>query len=86
MLKIGLVGAGHLGKIHLKCISLVPEVQLAGIYDSNEDIAKTVAGTYGVPSFSSLESLIEASDIVDIVTPTLSHFEVARQAIRAAQA
>lgn len=82
MLKIGLVGAGHLGKIHLKCISLIPEVQLVGIYDSNEEIAKTAADTYGVPVFSNLQSLIEASDIVDIVTPTLSHFEVAKEAIR----
>jgi predicted dehydrogenase len=83
MLKIGLVGAGHLGKIHLKCIQMLPEYQLLGIYDTNSDNAHKVAKEYGIQAFDKLEDLIEASDVIDIVTPTLSHFDVAVKCIRA---
>jgi hypothetical protein len=42
MLKIGVLGAGHLGKIHLKCIKEIPEYDLIGFFDSDEEISKAV--------------------------------------------
>lgn len=83
MLKIGLVGAGHLGKIHVKCIDLVSGVELVGVYDTDAATTKSVAEQNNVSAFSSLDELILAVDIVDIVTPTLSHFDVAVKCIRA---
>jgi predicted dehydrogenase len=83
MLKVGVVGAGHLGKIHLKCLlELSDVVQLVGFYD--EDVARRelVAGELGIKAFTRQEDLIEAVDIVDIVTPTIYHFAVAQQAVR----
>lgn len=83
MLKIGLVGAGHLGKIHLRCISMLEEYELVGVYDSDKSQAESVKKEFNLRVFDSLEELISESDVVDIVTPTLSHFDVAMQCIRA---
>ena len=82
MLKIGVLGAGHLGTIHLKCIQLVEELELVGCYDIDEEKCKSIASKYGIKPFESAEALIEAVDIVDIVTPTVSHFELAEKAIK----
>ncbi len=82
MLKIGLLGAGHLGKIHLKCITSVADFELVGFYDPDKEKVKEVQETYGVRSFDNVSDLIDASDVVDIVTPTVSHFECASEAIK----
>ena len=83
MLKIGLLGAGHLGKIHLKCIQLAAEAyELAGFYDPDDQAARQVEEQFGVRRWTELDALLEAVDVVDIVTPTITHFEVASRAIR----
>lgn len=83
MLKVGVLGAGHLGKIHLKLLKQSPQYQLLGFYDPDQEHAGKVAREFGYKAFSSLDELIAAVDVVDVVTPTLSHFEVARKAITA---
>ncbi|MFY0592192.1 Gfo/Idh/MocA family protein [Roseivirga sp.] len=83
MLKIGVLGAGHLGKIHIKCIKDIPEYELVGFYDPVAENAASVAETFGIPSFDTIEGLLEVVDLVDIVTPTLSHFECAEKALQA---
>lgn len=82
-MKIGLVGVGHLGKIHLKCL-LNTQFELAGIYDPGEASLIFVTTQYpDVHIFDSLESLIQAVDCVDIVSPTTFHYEIAVKAIKA---
>lgn len=83
MVKIGLLGVGHLGKIHLKLLKEIPEFQIAGFFDPDPEAAAKVSAEFGVPHFEELESLIAASDAVDIVTPTLSHFDCAEKALLA---
>ncbi|MCP3932393.1 MAG: Gfo/Idh/MocA family oxidoreductase [Bacteroidetes bacterium] len=83
MQKIGLLGAGHLGKIHIKCLQLLKDVyQLVGFYDTDETVRQEVAKQFGIRAFPSVESLIEEVEVVDIVTPTITHFEVAQKAIK----
>jgi predicted dehydrogenase len=82
-LKIGVLGAGHLGKIHMKCILALPEeYELIGFYDPQITQARDVAAEIGAMCFHSMESLIDACDVVDIVTPTLQHYKCASAAIR----
>ena len=81
MLKIGLLGAGHLGKIHLKCIQMVDQYELVGFFDPDDQNAKIAEETYGVKRWLDLEDLLEAIDVIDIVTPTITHFELAKKAI-----
>lgn len=82
MLKIGVLGVGHLGKIHLNCIRMIKDYQLVGFYDPDAEKAGAAASEFGIKPFESVSALIEAVDVVDIVTPTVSHFECASEAIR----
>lgn len=81
MLRIGVLGAGHLGKIHLRLLQASSNFELVGFYDPNTELAAQVASELGYRPFDRLETLIDAVEAVDIVTPTLSHYECARTAI-----
>ena len=80
--KIGVLGAGHLGKIHIKCILASDMFELVGFYDPDSETAEQVAGSFGIHRFNTDDELIEASEIVDIVTPTISHFDCASKALK----
>ncbi|MDX1907632.1 MAG: Gfo/Idh/MocA family oxidoreductase [Bacteroidia bacterium] len=81
--RIGVIGAGHLGKIHLRLLRDLPGCELTGFYDLNEAVRQQVSQALEIPVFSSAEALIAASDAVDIVTPTLSHSLYAHLALDA---
>lgn len=81
MLKAGVLGAGHLGKIHLRLLNQSDKYELVGFFDADEDNAKKVAKEFGYKRFESLDELIDHVDVVDIVTPTLSHYDCAKKAI-----
>ncbi|ALJ03774.1 oxidoreductase [Pseudalgibacter alginicilyticus] len=81
MLKAGVLGAGHLGKIHLRLLKQSEKYDLVGFYDADISNAKKVEAELGYKYFDSIEALIDAVDVVDIVTPTLSHYECAKMAI-----
>ncbi len=82
MLKIGVLGAGHLGKIHINCIKQLSVYELVGFYDQDAKTAEKVSGDLQVKCFSSIDELIDLVDVVDIVTPTIAHYECASLALR----
>jgi predicted dehydrogenase len=82
MLKIGVLGAGHLGKIHIRLLKEIAAYQLIGFFDPNKEAAAKVTEEFGIKAWDSAEALIAAVDVVDIVTPTLYHFDLAEKAIR----
>lgn len=83
MLKIGVLGVGHLGKIHLRCLSMIEGLfEVVGFFDPDDRHAEEAVAAYGVRRFSGLDELLEAVDVVDIVTPTVMHFELAEKAMR----
>ncbi len=81
MLKAGVLGAGHLGKIHLRLLNQSEKYTLIGFHDADSENGKKVEAEFGYKFFHSIEDLINAVDVVDIVTPTLSHYDCALQAI-----
>ena len=81
MLKAGVLGAGHLGKIHLKLLQQSSKYDLIGFYDPIKENALKVSEEFGYKVFDSIEEMINAVDIVDIVTPTLNHYNCAKTAI-----
>jgi len=83
MLKIGVLGAGHLGKIHIKLLQQIPAWKLIGFFDPSDENAAKAIELYGIKRFNSVEELLAEVDAVDIVTPTLSHYNCAIQAINA---
>ena len=82
MLRIGVLGAGHLGKIHLNCIKQIDKYNLIGFFDPATETAKEVEGEMNLRCFDSIDDLIDAVDVVDIVTPTIRHFECASKALQ----
>jgi predicted dehydrogenase len=83
MLKIGLFGVGHLGKIHARLIKELSDVyEFIGFYDPSEANATFAQAELGLKRYTSIEELISKVDCIDIVTPTLSHFEIAQIALR----
>ncbi|WP_100615958.1 Gfo/Idh/MocA family protein [Confluentibacter citreus] len=81
MLNVGVLGAGHLGKIHLRLLQQSEKYNLVGFYDADDTHGKKIEAEFGYKFFNSIETLIDAVDVVDIVTPTLSHYECAKQAV-----
>lgn len=82
MLKIGVLGAGHLGKIHIKCIKQIEKYNLVGFYDPDKSIAVQVENEFEIKRFQSIDELIDMVDVVDIVTPTISHFDCALKSLK----
>lgn len=83
MIQIGLLGAGHLGKIHLKLLKEIEAFEVAGFYDTDPEVRKNVSESLDIPAFEQLSDLLDRVQAVDIVTPTLSHHALAVQAIEA---
>lgn len=83
MLKIGILGVGHLGKIHLNCLAMTEGLyEVVGLYDPDDQQALDAHGRFGIPRFTDLDQLLDAVDAVDIVTPTITHFDLAVRAMR----
>lgn len=79
MLKIGVLGAGHLGKIHINLLKEISAFELVGFYDPDQSKADQIKD---VTYFSSMDELMELCDVIDIVTPTVNHYECAVKALR----
>ncbi len=83
MLKVGVLGAGHLGKIHLRQIRELKELyELVGFYDPDPAISESVTQELSIPHFSNMDQLIDQVDMVDVVTPTVNHYECASKSLR----
>jgi predicted dehydrogenase len=81
MLKVGVFGVGHLGKIHLNNWKEIEGVELVGFFDPAQENSKEVIEKYQLPQFEDAEQLMDACDLVDIVAPTTEHFEISKAAI-----
>lgn len=78
---ISLIGLGYIGKIHLKLLKENPNWNLVGIFDIDKELTSDLSMQYNVRAFSSLDEAIQNSSVVDIVTPSNTHFEISKQAI-----
>lgn len=83
MLKAGVLGAGHLGKIHLKLLQQSAKYQLMGFYDASNKASEKIQKEFGYTSYSTMDELIAACDMVVVVTPTIHHYDCAKKVIEA---
>ncbi len=81
-IKIGVLGVGHLGKIHLRLLKEISSFELVGFYDINPQTSTFVSQTFGVRAYESEQALLQDVDAIDIVTPTPAHFASAQNAIK----
>ena len=80
-IKIGLIGAGHLGKYHINHLSKHPDVDFIGFFDTDQEIANQVSSEFSVKPFEDFNLLIDSVDAVHIVTPTNTHYEIAKECL-----
>lgn len=85
MLKIGIFGAGHLGKIHLKIAENSNIFKLVGFHDSDFNVVNKILKEFDYKFFENPDALINSVDVVSIITPTISHFKIAEKAIKASK-
>ena len=80
-IRVGVLGTGSLGKEHVRIYAELAQagrVELAGVYDAQADTARKIAAKHNVRVFGSVAELAAASDALNIVTPTITHFELAK--------
>jgi predicted dehydrogenase len=83
MIRIGVVGAGHLGKIHIKLLlELKEEFELVGFYDVDDAGSIIVEEQFRIQRYQDLDELIDTVDCLDIVTPTITHFGIAQRCLK----
>ena len=88
MIRIGLVGMGYLGRIHLKVLQDLPaHFHIAGVFDHNADRSAELRSEIpGLSIFASYQELLQNTDAVAIIASTPAHFDLAAQAIRSRKA
>jgi predicted dehydrogenase len=79
-IKVGILGTGHLGKIHTKLFKEVANCELIGVYDKDLERAKQVAVEFKVKLFEDLDKFLDEIDAVDIVATTSAHYELVKLA------
>jgi predicted dehydrogenase len=82
-LRVAVLGAGHLGRIHIQQALQVPELEVVGFHDPHPEKCEAIHKEFGVRPFSSMEELLAACDVVDVVTPTTAHHACAKAALQA---
>ncbi len=81
-LKVGVIGTGHLGKLHTKMFKEILNCELIGIYDSNNELAKSVAMEFGIKAFGSINDLFRSVDAVSVAATTSAHYELVKQSLK----
>jgi len=82
-IRIGLAGAGHLGRFHIECLQRIDEFDLVGFHDSDTERADEIHKKYNVVYFPSFDALLDQVEALCIVTPTITHYELALKAMEA---
>ena len=80
-LKVGVIGTGHLGKLHTKMFTELKNCELVGIYDSNFDQAKNVSEEFKVSAVNSIDELLKKVEAVSIAAITSAHYEIAKKCL-----
>lgn len=81
-LKIGLIGVGRHGSIHLEYLQQSPHFKLVGCFDHNKEKLQRIKEDYSVKTYENIEELIDKVDVIDIVTPSHTHYYYAEKALK----
>ncbi len=79
--RVAVIGVGHLGSIQARLYKQISEAGLVGIYDIDQEKARTLARELDVKAYKSLDELWPEVDAVNVVTPTTTHYSIAKEAL-----
>jgi len=82
-MRAGIVGTGYLGRLHARILTEIPDVNVAGFIEVNDDVANEVSSSLGLKRFDSIADLARNVDCAVVATPTTTHYDVARQFLEA---
>jgi predicted dehydrogenase len=85
-LQVAVIGVGSLGKEHARIyagLAAVGQIRFAGVQDGLPQQAAKIAEKYQVPAFASLDEALLAAEAFSVVTPTSTHFELAKTILAA---
>lgn len=82
-LKIGVIGAGHLGGLHAKMFAEINSAELVGVYDIDASKARSVGAAVKTKAFADLDDLVQSAEAVSVAATTKAHFDIAMQALQA---
>ncbi len=81
--RVGVVGTGYLGRLHARVLTEMPEAQVVGFVETNDDTAAEVGGALKLKRFATVADLAREIECAVVATPTLTHFDVASQLLEA---
>ncbi|UCE05926.1 MAG: Gfo/Idh/MocA family oxidoreductase [bacterium] len=80
-IKLGVIGVGHLGRLHVQNYKRIADAEIVGVYDIDPERAQEVAYEFQIKAFDNLESLLEQIEAASIVVSTTNHFETTQQCL-----
>jgi predicted dehydrogenase len=78
-LSIGVIGVGHLGKLHTKMLKQIENCELIGVFDANSEQAKTIAEEFGIPTLNSIDELLSKVNAVSVAATTSAHYDLVKK-------
>ncbi len=82
LLKIGVIGTGHMGRNHVRVISNDKRFEFVGVYDSNRDQSLEVASRFGVKCYDNVDDLLDDVEAVVVAVPSSIHKDVALNVVK----
>lgn len=77
LLHVAVVGAGHLGRHHVRLAATLPGWRCVGVVETDPARREMVCGEFGVPALATLDEAIERAEAAVVATPTVHHRAVA---------
>jgi len=83
VMRLGVIGVGHMGKYHVNVLSQIQDIQLIAVSDVNEDLVRPIAEEYHIDYFHTYEQMLPHVDAVTVATPSLTHYDICRELLKA---
>lgn len=83
LLKVAVIGVGHLGKWHAEKYAASPDCELVAVVDSNLDVANAIAQKHGIQACTDYRDILTEVDAISLAVPTNGHYKIAREILEA---
>lgn len=82
--RVGFIGVGGIGSVHLKNIALIEQAEMAAVCDISEDQATAVGKKYHIPAYTDVDKMLEetALDALFICVPPFAHGDIEEKAAK----